>query len=67
MMLRNPVFLFALMLPTLALEVAFGWTYSSPTATGACGNLDETGTAEDFSFTSIVNKSRFAAPAFPTS
>lgn len=65
MMLSKPIFLFVFILS--ALEQAYGWTYSSPTATGACGNLDETGSAGDFSFTSIVNKSLFAAPGVPTS
>lgn len=62
MTLAKPIFLFVLILQSLALERAYGWTYSSPTATGACGNLDESGSADDFSFTSIVNKSLFATP-----
>jgi hypothetical protein len=62
MLLGKPIFLFVLLLPVLGLERAFGWTYSSPTATGDCGNLDETGSAADFSITSIINKSLFATP-----
>jgi glucose/arabinose dehydrogenase len=62
MLLHKPLFLFALILPALGLDQVYGWTYASPTATGACGNLDETGGAGDFSFTSIVNKSLFATP-----
>lgn len=41
---------------------AFGWTYSSPTAVGTCGNLNESGTTDDFTFTSLVNISLFATP-----
>jgi glucose/arabinose dehydrogenase len=62
MMLGKSIFLFFLTLAALGLERAYGWTYSSPTATGACANLDESGSADDFSFTSIVNKSLFADP-----
>ena len=60
----KPVFLFVLILATLALERVQGWTYSSPTATGECGNLDETGNAADFSITPIINKSLFADPGY---
>jgi glucose/arabinose dehydrogenase len=62
MMPSKPFFLFVLILATLALEPAHGWAYSSPTATGDCGNLDEMGNAADFSTTSIINKSNFADP-----
>ncbi|MEO7426315.1 MAG: PQQ-dependent sugar dehydrogenase [Fibrobacteria bacterium] len=60
--LSKPIFLLALILSGLALERAHGWSHSSPTATGDCANLDSTGSADDFSFTSIVNKSLFANP-----
>ena len=33
------------------------WSYSSPTAQGACGNLDSTGSASDFSITAVVSAS----------
>jgi cytochrome c len=62
MMPSKLIFLVVLILTALALEQAYGWTYSSPTATGECGNLDETGSADDFSITSIINKSLFATP-----
>jgi len=51
-----------LLLPALALNQAFGWTYTSATKTGTCSNLDETGSATDFTTTSIVNKSLFPTP-----
>lgn len=41
------------------MENAHAWTYTSPTAVGTCGNLDETGSAADFSTTSIINKALF--------
>jgi glucose/arabinose dehydrogenase len=60
MNLKASIFLFLATLSTSALNQAYGWTYSSPTATGTCGNLDETGSAADFSITSIINKSLFS-------
>lgn len=51
-----------LLLPALALNQAFGWTYTSATKTGTCSNLDESGSATDFTTTSIVNKSLFPTP-----
>ena len=57
MRLSKPIFLLGLILS--ALEQVHGWTYSSPTATGECGNLDETGNPDDFSITSIINTSLF--------
>jgi len=52
----------ALLLPALALNQAFGWTYSSPTAAGKCSNLDESGSDSDFTITSIISKALFPAP-----
>jgi glucose/arabinose dehydrogenase len=52
----------ALGLSALGLQSAFAWTYSSPTAVGTCGNLDESGSTSDFTFTSVVNRSLFASP-----
>jgi len=51
-----------LLLPALALDQAFGWTYTSSTKTGTCSNLDESGSATDFTTTSIINKSLFPTP-----
>lgn len=55
-------FISALAIAALAFDQAYAWTYSSPTAVGKCGNLDESGTAGDFTTTSIVNKALFPAP-----
>ncbi|MEO6097727.1 MAG: PQQ-dependent sugar dehydrogenase [Fibrobacteria bacterium] len=55
-------FIPALLLQVLALNQAFGWTYSSPTAKGKCSNLDESGSANDFTITSIVSRSLFPSP-----
>jgi glucose/arabinose dehydrogenase len=52
----------ALAMPALALNLAFGWTYSSPTAVGDCSNLDETGRSEDFTYTPVVNAALFPNP-----
>ena len=57
--LRKPAFIGILAIAALTMEQAHAWTYTSPTKTGTCGNLDETGSAADFSMTSIVNKSLF--------
>ena len=61
MSLRKTILRSGFLLPVLASGV-FGWTYSSPTATGTCGNLAETGSTSDFTFTSIVNKALFPSP-----
>jgi glucose/arabinose dehydrogenase len=60
-MRKTPFFLFAT-LAALSWNQAFAWTYTSPTATGNCGNLDEAGSASDFSFTKIVSKALFTSP-----
>jgi glucose/arabinose dehydrogenase len=57
--LRKPAFIGLLAIAALTTNHVQAWTYSSPTATGTCGNLDETGSASDFTITSIVNKSLF--------
>lgn len=54
---RKPAFIGALAIAALIIDNAHAWTYSSPTAVGTCGNLDESGSASDFSFTALVNKS----------
>lgn len=60
--LKKSISLAVAMTAAFASSQAFGWTYSSSTATGTCGNLDESGSASDFSFTSIINKTLFASP-----
>ena len=57
--LRKPAVIGLLAIAALTMENAHAWTYTSPTAVGTCGNLDETGSAADFSITSIINKSLF--------
>lgn len=57
-----PAFRTALTLSALASNLAFGWTYSSPTAVGTCSNLDENGTTNDFTFTQIISAEKFSNP-----
>jgi glucose/arabinose dehydrogenase len=59
MNLRKPVLVAALAIAAFTADRGHAWTYSSPTAVGNCGNLDEAGTASDFTTTSIVNKALF--------
>jgi glucose/arabinose dehydrogenase len=58
----NAVFIFAFAMAALSPDQADAWTYASPTMAGKCQNLDESGSAVDFTTTSIVNKALFPAP-----
>lgn len=62
MQLKHSIYMAVLGLSALGAPSAFGWTYSSPTAVGTCGNLNENGTTTDFTFTSIINRSLFPSP-----
>ena len=62
MNLSTSITLISVLLPAVAPDRASAWTYTSPTAVGTCSNLDESGSAADFSFTSIVNKTLFPTP-----
>jgi glucose/arabinose dehydrogenase len=59
MNLRKPALIGMLAIAALTTEQAHAWTYTSPTAVGTCGNLDESGSASDFSMTGIINKALF--------
>ncbi len=59
MNLRKPAFIGMLAVAALTMNQVHAWTYTSPTAVGTCGNLDESGSASDFTMTSIINKAAF--------